>query len=138
MDKNAKVADMKKQINYQFHHLGIPVNDDNYTGVFSEKAGMYTLDNSGSFRIQWHRFVSDSPLHQLIKTVPHVAFKVDNLAEAIDGEEVILGPYEPIDGFYVAMINDSGVPIELIETSLDDDEVWARARRGQGSLYRTK
>lgn len=127
---------MKKHINYQFHHLGIPVNDEKYAGVFSEKVGMYTLDNPGSFRIQWHRFVGDSPLHELIKTVPHVAFKVDNLADAIDGEDIILGPFEPIDGFYVAMINDSGVPIELIQSSLDDDEIWARARSGQGSLYR--
>ncbi|MGM8451096.1 hypothetical protein ACS6GG_23745, partial [Enterobacter bugandensis] len=68
--------------------------------------------------------------------VPHVAFKVDNLLRAIEDEEVILGPYEPIDGFFVAMINDNGAPIELIETTLSDDEIWERARSGQGDLYR--
>jgi hypothetical protein len=126
---------MKKDIQYQFHHFGIPVQDGNTTGVHSEKAGMYTTDNPGNFRVQWHRFTNDSPLHPLIKTVPHVAFKVNDLARAIEGEEVILGPYEPIDDYLVAMINDAGVPIELIQTSLDDDELWAR--RGQGSLYRS-
>ncbi|WP_414164769.1 hypothetical protein ACMGGS_01585 [Superficieibacter sp. BNK-5] len=128
---------MKKDIQYQFHHFGIPVQDGDTTGVHSEKAGMYTTDNPGNFRVQWHRFTDDSPLHPLIKTVPHVAFKVNDLARAIEGEEVILGPYEPIDDYLVAMINDAGVPIELIQTSLDDDELWARARRGQGSLYRS-
>ncbi len=128
---------MKKDIQYQFHHFGIPVQDGDITGVHSEKAGMYTTDNPGNFRVQWHRFTDDSPLHPLIKTVPHVAFKVNDLARAIEGEEVILGPYEPIDDYLVAMINDAGVPIELIQTSLDDDELWARARRGQGSLYRS-
>ena len=35
------------------------------------------------------------------------------------------------------MINDAGVPIELIETTLSDDELWIRARSGRGSLYRS-
>ncbi|WP_354691776.1 hypothetical protein [Phytobacter sp. RSE-02] len=127
---------MKAGINYEFHHLGIPIQDGNTDGIFSEKAGMYTTDNPGKFRVQWHRFTADSTLHPLIKTVPHVALKVDNLAEAIAGEEILLGPYEPIDGYFVAIINDSGVPIELIETKLSDDEIWSRARSGEGSLYR--
>ncbi len=128
---------MKKEVQYQFHHFGIPVQDGEKTGIHSEKAGMYTTDNPGKFRVQWHRFTSDSPLHPLIKTVPHVAFKVSDLALAIEGEEVILGPYEPIDDYVVAIINDAGVPVELIQTTLDDDELWARARRGQGALYRS-
>ncbi|WP_286180195.1 MULTISPECIES: hypothetical protein [unclassified Enterobacter] len=101
-----------------------------------KKPGMYTADNPGKFRVQWHRFTDESPLHPLLKTVPHVAFKVDNLSKAIEGEDVILGPYEPIDDFFVAVINDNGAPIELIETTLTDEEIWGRARSGQGNLYR--
>ena len=127
---------MKKNVHYEFHHLGIPVCDGKTSGLFSEKAGMYTEDNPGKVRVQWHRFTEDSPLHPLIRTVPHVAFKVASLQEAIRGETLILGPYEPVDGFYVAMIDDAGVPVELIETTLTDEEVWARARAGKGSLYR--
>ena len=129
---------MKPGIEYTFHHIGIPLADDKTTGSYSEKAGMYTEDNPGKFRIQWHRFTPDSPLHPLLKTVPHVALKVSDLKAAIEGEEVILGPYEPIDGYFVAVINDSGAPVELIETTLSDEEIWGRARRGEGSLYRTK
>ncbi|TCW17683.1 hypothetical protein EDF73_101332 [Raoultella sp. BIGb0138] len=127
---------MKKDIVYVFHHFGIPVQDGDTSGTYSEKAGMYTADNPGKFRVQWHRFDADSPLHPLLRTVPHVAFKVDDLLQAIEGEEVILGPYEPIDDYFVAVINDAGVPIELIQTSLDDDELWSRARSGRGTLYR--
>lgn len=128
---------MKTDITYTFHHFGIPLQDGRSEGIYSEKAGMYTADNPGKFRIQWHRFTPDSPLHPLLKTVPHVAFKVSSLTRAIEGEEVILGPYEPIDGYFVAVINDNGVPVELIETQLSDEELWGRARSGQGSLYRT-
>lgn len=127
---------MKDNVEYQFHHFGIPVEEGLEQGTYSEKAGMYTFDNPGKFRVQWHRFTHDSPLHPLLKTVPHVAFKVNDLAQAIDGEEVILGPYEPIDDYFVAVINDNGVPIELIQTTLSDEELWGRARSCQGSLYR--
>jgi hypothetical protein len=90
----------------------------------------------GKFRVQWHRFEVGSPLHPLIRTVPHPAFKVSDLRAAIDGEEVLLGPYEPIDGYRVAIIRDGEVPIEFIETNLTDEEIWARAKAGRGLLYR--
>lgn len=127
---------MKANVQYEFHHFGIPLQDGDTTGKFSARAGMYTTDNPGKFRVQWHRFTDDSPLHPLLKTVPHVAFKVSSLAEAIEGETVILGPYEPIDDYRVAVIDDCGVPVELIETTLSDEELWARAASGQGNLYR--
>lgn len=97
---------------------------------------MYTTDNPGKFNVQWHRFTEDSPLPKLLKMVPHVAFKVEDLSVAISDEEVILGPYEPMDDYFVAIINDNSVPIELIQTTLTDDELWERARNGKGSLYR--
>lgn len=127
---------MKDHIRYEFHHMGIPTTEERDGEVFSAAAGMFTTDNPGRFRIQWHRFTGTSPLHPLIRMVPHPAFKVADLAEAIAGEELLLGPYEPIDGYCVAIINDAGVPVELIETTLDDDEIWSRARAGKGALYR--
>lgn len=129
-------AIVKDHVKYEFHHTGIPTNEVRDDEIFSASAGMYTSDNDGNFRIQWHRFTPDSPLHPLIKSLPHVAFKVDSLEAAIAGEEVILGPYEPIDDYFVAVINDSGVPVELIQTTLPDEEIWGRAKKGQGSLYR--
>jgi hypothetical protein len=128
---------MRSDIRYEFHHMGIPTNEQKEGEIYSAAAGMFTSDNPGKFRVQWHRFEVGSTLHPLIRTVPHPAFKVADLQEAIDGEEVLLGPYEPIDGYRVAIIRDGEVPVELIETSLADEEVWARAKAGQGSLYRT-
>lgn len=78
----------------------------------------------------------DSPLSEIIKTNPHIAFKVDNLEEAIEDEEIILEIYEPIDDYFVAVINDNGIAIELIQTQLSDEEIWDRAKKGRGSLYR--
>jgi hypothetical protein len=71
-----------------------------------------------------------------MRTIPHSAFKVDDLDRAIDEQQVILGPYEPINGFRVAVIVDDGMPVELIQTALTDDVIWNRAVTGrQASLY---
>ena len=65
-----------------------------------------------------------------------MAYKVNDLSAAIEGHIVLLGPYEPIDGYRVAVIDNAGMPIEFVETTLTDDEIWDRAKSGQSaSLY---
>jgi hypothetical protein len=98
---------------------------------------MYTSDSEcGLARVQWHRFESESPLDVLIRSVPHPAFKVNDLDAAVAGHKLLIDPYEPIEGYRVAIIEDGGIPIELIETQLSDDEIWGRAARGaRTSIY---
>ena len=43
----------------------------------------------------------------------------------------MLEPYEPIEGYRVAVIEDGGVPIELVQTTLTDEEIWSRAKSGE-------
>jgi hypothetical protein len=96
---------------------------------------MYTSGGPNSdFRIQYHRFEKDSPLHELIKTMTHVAFKVDSIDAAIEGRTVILEPYYPFAGFRVAMIEDNGAPIEFIETNLSEEEIWF-GPKGKSVIY---
>ncbi|MBV9765263.1 MAG: hypothetical protein JOZ48_10500 [Acidobacteriaceae bacterium] len=49
-----------------------------------------------------------------MKTVPHVAFEVDDLAEAIRDQKVIIAPNIPSTGV-VAMIEVNGAPVELMQ-----------------------
>lgn len=71
------------------------------------------------------RFEASSPLHPLIKTLPHVAFEVDDLESALAGQEVISPPGSPSEGVRAAMIVVDGVPVELIwfrkQTAMTDD-----------------
>jgi len=71
--------------------------------------------------IQWMRFEPDSPIHALIQSVPHVAFEVDDLDAAIRGKEILTEPNSPSKGVMVAMILDSGAPVELIQFRRDVD-----------------
>ena len=123
---------MRDDVIYEFHHIGIPTSDVREGERYSPQYRMYTSDSDCKLaRIQYHRFEADSPLHELMRRMPHLAFKVDDLDRAIEGKEVVLGPYEPIDGFRVAAIIDGGMPVELIQTILDDEDIWTRAVTGR-------
>jgi hypothetical protein len=47
--------------------------------------------------------------------LPHVAYRVDDLAAAIAGEEVIFGPFEPGDFANVAFVHKDGAVVEYLE-----------------------
>jgi hypothetical protein len=122
-------------LEFEYHHMGIPTNAVRANERYSSKFKMYTSDSENSqFRIQWHRFEDDSPLHPLIRTLSHVAFKVTDINRAIAGKSVLLGPYCPFAGFKVAMAEDGGVPIEFLETDLTDEEIWALPK-SKSELY---
>ena len=121
MSKLANDAD------YLYHHMGIPTTIPQANERYSERFKMYSTDGNNPFRIQWHRFEEGCPLHPLIQTVPHVAFKVANLAEALSNTTIIMPAYFPFDNYQCAMIAVNGAPIELIETTLTEDELWSQS-----------
>jgi hypothetical protein len=122
-------------VEYEFHHLGIPTQRELEHPRFSERLGMYTSDSECRLaRVQWHRFTDESEIDPQIRTLPHLAFKVSDLDRAVAGRRLLFGPYEPIAGFRVAMNEDGGMPVELIQTTLSDDQMWHRAREGTGTL----
>jgi len=75
------------------------------------------------FGIQWQRYWEGAPYPELVKTVPHVAFEVDDLEEALQGQHIIIEPNSPSPGVRVAFIQARGVPVELmqIERSIRPD-----------------
>ena len=59
---------------------------------------------------------------EIVKTIPHVAFEVDNLKEAIKGKKVIIRPNSPSEGVQVAFIEENGAPIEFIQVKHSHDK----------------
>ena len=116
-------------VQYTFHHMGIPTQEIKPDERYNARFRMFTSDSMcGVIRVQWHRFEAGSSIDPLIQTVPHAAFKVSDLAKAVEGHRILLGPYEPIEGFRVAIVEDGGIPVEFVETTLSDDEIWRRAK----------
>jgi hypothetical protein len=70
------------------------------------------------------KFDPDCPLPELIKTVPHVAFVVDDIEAAIAGKEILIGPNSPAAGITVAFIVHQGAPIEFLQFDRPEAEIW--------------
>lgn len=124
-------------LSLRLHHLGLVADRPRAGERHAAAVGMYTADAPQGIPLQWHRYEPSSPLHPLLRAQPHVAYQAAALGPVLQGASVILGPYEPIDGYRVAVINDHGVPVELIETHLSHAEAVGRARSGLGTLYRS-
>ncbi len=103
---------------WKYHHLGIPTSkmmpDERYLPQFKFYVSGFP---ESPFGIEWMRFEDDSPMHELIKTVPHLAFEVEDLDQELEKHsfEILAPPNSPMDQVRVAMIKHKGAPIELIE-----------------------
>lgn len=67
------------------------------------------------YGIEWMRYEDECELPELVKTMPHIAFEVENVYEAIRGKNVIIEPNSPSEGCLVAFIEECGMPIEFIQ-----------------------
>jgi hypothetical protein len=52
---------------------------------------------------------------EIVRIVPHIAFAVDDLDEALKGREILIAPTRPSIGVRIAFILDDGAPVELLE-----------------------
>ncbi len=101
---------------WRYHHTGVPTDQPREGERYLAKFKVYVAGFSASpYGIEWMRFEEGSPVHELIKTVPHVAFEVDDLDKALEGKEGIAPLGSPSDGVRTAMIVDNGCPIELMQ-----------------------
>lgn len=113
-----ELPESTEQWGWKYHHLGIPTHvimpNERYLPQFK----LYVSGFSNSpFGIEWMRFEKDSPVNELIQTIPHIAFEVADLDYELANRDliVITEPNPPADGVRVAMIEHNGAPVELIE-----------------------
>src|SRR6056297_1776390 len=103
---------------WKYHHLGIPTDMKMPNERYLPHLKFYVSGFSTSpFGIEWMRFDDDCPISDLIKSVPHIAFEVDNIDKELHEHdfEIISEPGVPSKGVRAAMIKHNGTPIELIE-----------------------
>src|SRR5512132_1093078 len=100
----------------KFDHIGIPTTNRFDGEIELPHLQMTVSDHQDNpFGIQWQRYWDDAPYPHLVKTVPHVAFEVDDLAAALDGQRVIIEPNNPSHGVTVAFVEVHGAPVELLQ-----------------------
>ena len=100
----------------RYHHIGIPTDVPKPGEIYLEHLGLHCTDHaSNAFGIQWMRYDSDSRLPELVKSLPHVAFEVDDLVQELEGHRVLIEPNSPSEGVTVAFIVHDGAPVELLQ-----------------------
>lgn len=101
---------------WKYHHVGVPTEIRRDGEIYLEEYGMYVSGfDTSPYGVEWMRFEPWSPISELVRTVPHVAFEVDDLDRALEGKELIGDPTTPMQGVRVAMILHNGMPVELLE-----------------------
>jgi hypothetical protein len=101
---------------WKYHHLGIPADKPIKGEKYLKKLKLYHGGYEQSeFGIEWMRYDKDCSLPEIVKTLPHLAFEVEDIREAIKGRKVIIEPNSPSKGNVVAFIEEEGLPIELIQ-----------------------
>ena len=113
-DQEQPFAISKKGMRY--HHIGIPTDEVKPNEKYLEGLKFYVSGfDTSEFGIEWMRFEKDSPISEIIKKIPHIAFEVDNLDSAIEGKKLLGEVSFPSKGIKVAMIIEDGVPVEFLE-----------------------
>jgi hypothetical protein len=101
---------------WRYHHLGIPTDIPRPGERYLEHLKVHVSGfDTSPYGIEWMRFDPDCPVSELIRTVPHIAFEVDDLDSALQGKNVLSPPGSPSHGVRTAMIVDNGAPVEVIE-----------------------
>ncbi len=105
-----------RKMSYKYHHIGIPAERWREGMVYLEDHKIHVTDHgSNPYGIQWMLYEKECVLPELVRNVPHVAFSVDDLNEAIKGKNVIVQPNSPSPGVFVALVEEAGAPVEFLQ-----------------------
>ncbi|MDR9829224.1 hypothetical protein RCJ22_26905 [Vibrio sp. FNV 38] len=100
----------------KFNHVGIPTKETHQGEVYSAEMKLYLTDFTESEnRIEWLRFDDDSAMPEELKNTAHIAYEVDDLEKEIEGQKVLLAPFNSSDTLRIAFIMDDEAPIELMQ-----------------------
>ena len=99
----------------KFNHIGLPTEDRQPGELYVPETKVWvTRPNDHPLRIEYLRFEPDSPVTGPLRECPHIAFQVDDLDPEIDGEEILLEPFEAVPGLYVTFIMKDGAVWEFM------------------------
>jgi len=101
---------------WRYHHLGVPTRTPRAGERHLAHLKIYVSGfDTSPYGIEWMRFEAGCQVSELVRTVPHLAFEVDDLDKALEGKELLSPPSSPSEGVRVAMIVHDGAPVELLE-----------------------
>src|SRR2546423_3752349 len=103
------------KLGWRYHHIGIPYTEPRAQEHHVAHLGVHVCGfETSPFGIEWIRYEPHCQVPEIVRTVPHIAFAVDDLNEALKGREILIAPNEPSAGGWGGVILDDGAPGELL------------------------
>lgn len=104
----------------EFDHVGLPTDDKQPGEMYVEETKVWVTDpNAHPYKVEFLRYEPDSPVTGPVRELPHIAYRVDDLDKAMEGEEIVLGPFNATETLRVVFIHKDGAVIEFMENSAD-------------------
>jgi hypothetical protein len=110
----------------QFDHVGVVTTEKKPGERWVEATRVWvTSPRDHPCNIEFLRFEPDSPVTGPVRTEPHVAYRVANIEQAIQGHHVVLAPFDVGDGFLtVAFVMVGGALVEFMQYANPDEAGW--------------
>lgn len=107
----------------RFDHVGVPTTEERENEMYVEETKVWVTDPEGHpMNIEFLRFEPDSPVTGPVREQQHVAFRVADLDEAVEGEDVRLGPFYATDSLRVVFFLRDGAVFEFMDH--EDEGDW--------------
>jgi hypothetical protein len=97
----------------QFDHIGVPASARRY---LESKRLWLTSPGDHPHRVEWLWYEPSSPEAELVRTVPHVAYLVESLEDAMAGGNAIVEPFDVFGEVRVGFIAVDGAPVEFVQS----------------------
>jgi len=116
---------MNKNLQREFHHIGLPTDTSQPGEVYVEDTKVWVTDpRNHPYKVEFLRFEKDSPVKGPVRDLPHIGYRVNDMAEALRGENVLLQPFSPSPGFMVAFVLKDGAVVEFMTYESEDHLPW--------------
>jgi catechol 2,3-dioxygenase-like lactoylglutathione lyase family enzyme len=110
----------------RFDHVGIPTADRKDGESWVEATRVWvTSPRAHPYNVEWLRYEPDSPVTGLLREEPHVAYRVDDVQQALEGHDVLAEPFDVGDGFLtVAFALAGGAVVEFMQYANPHEDGW--------------
>ena len=99
-----------------FDHIGIPAREKRDGMRFLESKRLWlTSPADHPYRVEWLWYEDGSPEADLVRTQPHVAYRVESLEDAMAGQAVVAEPFDVFGEVRVGFIEVDGAPVEFVQ-----------------------
>ena len=110
----------------QFDHVGLPTEDKHGVEMYVAETRVWVTNPFvHPHKVEYLRYEPDSPVTGPVRELPHIAFRVDNLGQAIADSPILLGPFNSTEKMRVVFVLKDGAVFEYMEGAGDGD--WFNA-----------